>query len=56
MGKGIEYHEFQPVVHRVGTPGVAAREQFSCQFPFFWLVKEAIDSKFDIARNTAGIV
>ena len=54
IGKGIEYHDFQSAVHKVGTPGVAVMEQLSCQFPFFWLVKEAIDSKLESAKHTAG--
>ena len=54
MGKGIEYHDFQSVANRVGTSGVATTERFSCQFPFFWLVKETIDSKLENAKHTAG--
>ena len=52
MGKGIEYQEFQTVVK---MHGIAAKEEFSCQFPFFWLIKEAIDSKLESAKNIAGI-
>ena len=52
MGKGIEYQEFQTVVkmHEVAT-----KEEFSCQFPFFWLIKEAIDSKLESIKIIAGI-
>ena len=56
MGKGIEYHDFQSGVNRVGTSGVVTTEQFSCQFPFFWLVKETIDSKLESAKHIAGMV
>ena len=56
IGKGIEYHDFQSAAIRVGTSGVATKEQFSCQFPFFWLVKETIDSKLESAKHTAGMV
>ena len=56
IGKGIEYHDFQSGVNRVGTPGVANKEQFSCQFPFFWLVKETVDAKLESAKHTAGMV
>ena len=52
MGKGIEYQEFQTVVK---MHGIATKEEFSCQFPFFWLIKEAIDSKLESAKNIAGI-
>ena len=31
--------------------GQQYREDFSCQFPFFWLIKEAIDSKWDNAKG-----
>ena len=31
--------------------GQQYREDFSCRFPFFWLIKEAIDSNWDNAKG-----
>lgn len=40
----------------VGTRNVVmAREEFECQFPFFWLVKETIDTLWETAKGIAGI-
>ena len=30
-------------------------ENFACKFPFFWLVKELVDSHWDSAQSTGGI-
>ena len=40
----------------VGTQRVAMRnEEFVCEFPFSWLVKELMDSHWDSAKGTGGI-
>ena len=54
MGKGKVHKGFQ-TVNFVKIHGIATKEKFSCQFPFFWLIKEAIDSKLENAKNIAGI-
>ena len=40
-------------------PGVAGKrasifDEFKCQFPFFWLVKDTVDSLWDNAKSVAG--
>ena len=45
MGKSEDIH----------PGGQQHREDFHCQFPFFWLIKEAIDSKWDNAKAVTGI-
>ena len=40
----------------VGTQKVPMRdEEFVCEFPFSWLVKELMDSQWDTAQNTGGM-
>ena len=36
-----------------GTGGRIAEEEFMCQMPFSWLIKEAVDSQWHIAKSTA---
>ena len=43
MGKGIG-HEVQ------------SNLKFVCQFPFFWLIKEAIESKWETSKTTSSII
>lgn len=33
---------------------LASDVKFACQFPFFWLIKENIDSTFDLVRSSFG--
>ena len=43
--------------HRELVPGVGGRmaeEDFKCQLPFSWLVKETIDSQWHSAKSTSG--
>uniref|UniRef100_A0A1X7SDQ3 Uncharacterized protein n=1 Tax=Amphimedon queenslandica TaxID=400682 RepID=A0A1X7SDQ3_AMPQE len=52
MGKGI--HELQPTTTGViGGRVLAADEEFVCCFPFFWLIKEAIEAKLDAVRTSS---
>ena len=30
------------------------KEDFTCKFPFFWLIKEVIDSKWESATSVLG--
>ena len=42
--------------HREQVPGIGGRmaeEDFKCQLPFSWLVKEAVDSQWHSAKSTA---
>ena len=41
-----------------GVPGLGKRklvQDFKCQLPFFWLVKDAVDSQWDNAKSQAGM-
>lgn len=41
------------------VPGVGGRksnEDFRCQMPFFWFIKDAVDSQCGIAKSRSGIV
>ena len=51
MGKGI--HELQPTTTGGGRV-LAADEEFVCCFPFFWLIKEAIEAKLDAVRTSSS--
>ena len=40
------------------VPGVGGRksnQDFKCRMPFFWLVRDAVDSQWDSAKSRAGI-
>ena len=55
MGKGI--HELQPLPTGEGGGGgrvLAAEENFVCQFPFYWLIKEAIESKWETIKSSSS--
>ena len=55
MGKGI--HELQPSTTVGGGGGgrvLAAKEEFVCQFPFYWLIKEAIESKWETVKSSSS--
>ena len=39
------------------VPGVGGRksnQDFKCQMPFFWLIRDTVDSQWDIAKSGAG--
>ena len=53
MGKGI--HELQSSTTGGGGGRVlAAEEEFVCQFPFYWLIKEAIESKWETVKSSSS--
>ena len=56
MGKGI--HEVQPTTtgRIVGGSGLADNEEFVCHFPFFWLIKDTIDSKLETVRISSKLI
>ena len=47
IGKSIGYH-------KEGSRHVLMSE-FVCQFPFFWLVKEAFESQWETVSATSGM-
>ena len=50
FGKGIAYHDLVP-----GTGQVLAVEtKFDCVFPFFWLIKKAIELKWNSIKSYTG--
>ena len=46
------------ISHQDTVPGtrqtLAAETEFDCEFPFFWLIKEAIESKWESVRSVSG--
>ena len=54
MGKGI--HELQSSTTGGGGGGrvLAAEENFVCRFPFYWLIKEAIESKWETVKSSSS--
>lgn len=57
QGKVSVYHDLlqQATAATGGREGMARRE-FECQFPFFWLVKESIELKWETAKSTPGMM
>ena len=49
----LKYSEMVQGNSMLGTSRRAGRE-FKCQMPFFWLIKETVDSVQDDARSRAG--
>ena len=49
VSQGMQHRELVP-----GVGGKMAEEDFHCQLPFSWLVKEAVDSQWHSAKSTAG--
>ena len=37
-----------------GVRGKKSNQDFKCQMPFFWLIRDAVNSQWDVARNRAG--
>ena len=50
LGKGIAY-DLAPGAGQV----LAVETVFDCEFPFFWLIKEAIESKWDLIISSTGV-
>lgn len=38
-----------------GIGGKKSNQDFECQMPFFWLIRDAVDSQWDSAKSRAGI-
>ena len=52
MGKGI--HELQLSTSGGGGKILAAEEEFVCHFPFYWLIKEAIESNWETVKSSSS--
>ena len=53
----FDYNEF--VTPRVQVPGVGGRKadvDFKCELPFSWLIFDAVDSQWDNAKSSAGML
>ena len=51
---GVFHLKYSEMVQGNTVVGRIVNQQFKCQMPFFWLIKEAIDSVEDDARSRAG--
>ena len=49
----LQYSEMVQGNRMLGT-GIRASQNFKCQMPYFWLIKESVDSVQDDARIRAG--
>ena len=38
-----------------GIGGKKSNQDFECQMPFFWLIRDVVDSQWDSAKSRAGI-
>ena len=50
--------KYSEMVQGDTVPGVGGRksnQEFKCQMPFFWLIRDAVDSQWDSAKSRAGI-
>jgi hypothetical protein len=50
IGKGIGHNDDPKGRGQV----ILTKEEFECQFPFFWLVKDAFESQWEAAKATGG--
>lgn len=39
----------------VGVGGRKSNQDFKCQMPFFWLIRDAVDSQWDSAKSRGGM-
>ena len=56
--KIMQFNYVEMMTPREKVPGVGGRrsaEDFKCQLPFSWIIKEAIDAQWDNAKSSAGI-
>ena len=52
----LQYSEMTQGGKVIGLGGRMLDQDFKCKLPFFWLIKDAVDSQWDYAKNKAGIV
>ena len=53
----IQQFRYSDMVEKGSVPGLGQRklgQDFKCKLPFFWLVKDAVDSQWDNAKCQAG--
>ena len=51
----LQYSEMAQQGKVAGIGGRRLDQDFKCKLPFFWLVKDAVDSQWDSAKNQAGM-
>ena len=52
----LQYSEMAQGGKVIGLGGRMLDRDFKCKLPFFWLIKDAVDSQWDYAKNKAGII
>ena len=55
--KIMQFNYVEMMTPREKVPGVGGRrsaEDFKCQLPFSWIIKEAVDAQWDNAKSSAG--
>jgi hypothetical protein len=55
----IQQLKYSEMAHGGKVAGLGGRmvdRDFKCKLPFFWLIKDAVDSQWDSAKNIAGIL
>ena len=52
----LQYSEMVQGGKVAGLEGRILYRDFKCKLPFFWLIKDAVDSQWDCAKNKAGII
>ncbi len=55
----VQQLQYAEMVHGGKVAGLGGRildRYFKCKLPFFWLIKDTMDSQWDSAKNKAGIV
>ena len=50
----LKYSDFVQGDKVPGIGGRKSNQDFKCQIPFFWLIKQAIDNQWDSAKSRAG--
>ena len=53
----IQQFRYSDMIEKGSVPGLGQRklgQDFKCKLPFFWLVKDAVDSQWDNAKCQAG--
>ena len=51
----LKYSELVQGVKVTGLGGRRTEQDFNCKLPFFWLIKDAVDSQWDNAKHNAGM-
>ena len=51
----IQQLKYSEMVQGDKVPELGVSQDFKCQLPFFWLIKDAVDSQWDNAKTCAGM-